>query len=450
MSSCTRDQRVAVVVVGLALVTGCGRGTPGTGASAQPGVPGTTFLVTVSPQAGGTVTSEDGRINCGQTPAARDCGPAAYGWSAVVQLVATPDPGSMFGTWAGDCSGRQQVGGRYVCLLDTSRRGADKFVAAVFGEQGRTQHANFTDPALHGREFLEWIAGKPETFECTHCHGATYAGAGIAPSCNGCHARNGWTAWQSNCSFCHGTKSAVTRAGYSVADHPTWSAPPGAVDERLTGIAAPDRTGAHGAHLSGVASDGWGFYATPFRCETCHAVPADLGHARGADARAVVSLRGAGQSGLPDDLGTYDAATGSCTTYCHGSTLRDADGAPVPAQRWSSPWAPTGLPVTWHCGTCHGGVVWTPTSYLPSGIWVLVLGPGTGRHRNHDALGCDACHYDTAGHAPPEADYVGNPAAHVNGVKDVRMPSEGPGAWDPVQGACTISCHGPVETRQWR
>jgi hypothetical protein len=447
MSPCSRIRAFAA----LAVLAGCGGSAPGTGAGARAGATGTTFLVTVVRPSRGTVISVDGQIDCGPAPAARACGPAAYDWNTVAELVATPDAGSMFGTWAGDCTGRQQVGGRYVCLLGTSRAGADKYVVAVFGEEGRAEHPNFTEPATHGREFLDWRAGKPGTFECTYCHGASCDGMGIALSCNGCHAGRGWTAWQTNCSFCHGATSPGARSGYSVTDHPDWSAPPDAVGERLTGDAAPDRTGAHQAHLSGIASDGWNIYAPPLRCETCHAVPTDLGHVRGADARAVVALRGAGQGSLPDDLGAYDAATGTCTTYCHGSTLRDADGAAMAGQAWASPWAPTDLPeVTWHCGTCHGAVVAIPSGYSPSGIFVQVLAPGTGRHRLHDGLGCHECHATTAGEPFywMPADHVANPANHVNGVKDVSIPSGG--AWDAVQGACSTECHGSAEGRQWR
>ena len=100
----------------------------------------------------------DGKIDCGSAPTATRCGPASFAWDEQAVLVATADAGYMLGTWAGDCTGRPTDGdGRYVCVLDTTRYGADKFVAAVFGPQGRTLHPNFTLPAVHGAAFRSWI-----------------------------------------------------------------------------------------------------------------------------------------------------------------------------------------------------------------------------------------------------------------------------------------------------
>lgn len=475
---------VAVSCVVSSAVLACGGGGA-TGSAARPGQTGTSYLVQVSRPTGGTITSSDGRIACGAAPAASACGPVSYAWGVEATLTATADPGFMFGTWAGDCSGRKP------CALGTAPSGADKYVVAVFGPPGRTPHENFNDPLLHGPEFLAWAAHRADSFECAYCHGGTYGGVGIAPSCNechanagspgwqtkctfchgappangkhpavssdlttcemchastvdgsgaivaggthmdgvveatggghsegfgepsvhapeffaavaegggaecqgchgstyaapiasgescnGCHERAGWTGWQTNCSFCHGATTAEARAGYAFADHPDRAAP---------------STGAHRAHLAASALSG------PFECGTCHAVPSELTHIGGRNVRAAVALAGAGQAGLPADLGTYVAAAGTCTTYCHG-------GSPSPA------WSTTGI----GCGSCHAMPPAAPHPAVPGA-----------------PTGCATCHSATV-----KADGSIDVAAgkHVNGATDVTV----------AAGTSCTTCHATI------
>jgi hypothetical protein len=474
-------------------------------------------MVTVLRPSGGTVTSSDGKINCGPASTATTCA-GAWAWNETATLVATPSAGMMLGTWAGDCFGRTLVDGKYTCFLDARTSGADKYVVTVFGEAGRTQHANFTDPALHGLEALKWIAKQPDTFECTYCHAASYAGMGIAPSCTDCHAKNGHPDWLNDCTFCHGAPPPPPPATYPGMTHPAvssdlgncfgchqgtvdqdgkiipggnhmngaidatgghaegyadpkihgrdffgaisssptqpyctgchgtsydvpiasgrscntchaaptsatppgggwngteWrsnctfchgatklayvpasdlasSAPPDALSQRLTGTAAPDRTGAHAAHLTK------GPFAGPMLCSNCHAVPSALTHISGRDVRAAVVVQGPGASG--PELGYQADAT--CATRCHGT-----NGSPA--------WTSTGLA----CSGCHEV---PPASSIHAGL-------------GSDTTVCAICHPATIT-AAGAIDVTGG--KHVNGVVD-RIDGHSAGFDDPA-------VHGPA------
>jgi predicted CxxxxCH...CXXCH cytochrome family protein len=370
----------AALVATLAGALGCSGPPPDSPAAVQqPGVVGVYFLVSVYRPTGGRIVSTDGQIDCG-TGSTR-CGPAQYAWTATATLNAVPDPGKMFGTWAGDCQYRGP------CVLDTRRYGSDKYVLAVFGPQGVVQHGNFSSQTIHGPEYLDFLGGRPDSFTCTDgsCHGADLSGRGIAPGCTSCHVTAGWTSWQTNCSFCHGTSSAQTKGGYTVGAHPEWAAPPHSVRQRLTGVIGTDRTGAHQAHLAGVTSGGLRLSA-PLACATCHSVPTDLTHVQGSQSRATVVLRGA-QASLPASLGAYDPTSGTCATYCHGAS---------PSPAWSS----TGL----QCGSCHGS---PPPGHLPF---------------QGGASGCALCHPTTV-HADGSLDVDGG--RHVDGVVQVTLTAEG-------------------------
>lgn len=295
-----RRDAVAAVVAGLLfLAIGCGGTEPSTGTSPRPGVTGTSYLVTVSRQAGGTVTSADGRIVCGTAPTAASCGPVSYGWTEAAVLTATPDAGFMFGTWAGDCTGRTKTDAGYVCILDTIRYGADKYVVAVFDTEGRAQHTNFdpsvladaADPesaTLHGSEFLASVAGKPDTFDCAYCHGSTYAGLGIAPSCNACHERAGYPGWQTSCQFCHASPPPDPHPASAIVATPGPPALPGCASCHADTVDAEGNIIPGGTHMNGQL-DGGGHedgYAAPVvhgrdffataavtptnRCQKCH------------------------------------------------------------------------------------------------------------------------------------------------------------------------------------
>lgn len=378
-----RPARLAALLV---LALGCGPSVTGDGTTErQAGTVGVSFNVTVGRPTDGRVTSADGKIRCG--PAATDnvC-TASFAWTARVTLSATPNAGFAFQNWAGDC---------YLspCILDTTRTGSDKYVVAVFVKAAQLGHPNWTSHADHGPAYFRYLGGQPNTPQCPSCHGENLQGVGIAANCWDCHRRAGWVGdWRTNCSFCHGATTAAAKAGYVFAEHPEWSAPPGAISERLTGVPAPAKTGAHQTHLRGVTAEGLRF-AAPFRCETCHPVRAS--HVRGEPAE--VALVGAGQASLPASLGTYAPATGTCATYCHGPAAPTWAGGPV------------------RCGSCHA------------------LPPATAGHppAAPDPRGCAMCHPKTV-LSDGTIDVAG--ALHVNGVLDAT-PCGGCHALPPQTGA---------------
>ena len=271
----------------------------------------------------------------------------------------------------------------------------------------------YAAPAVHGRDFFAFVSGTGGP-PCVACHGTAYdIPVAAGSSCNSCHAAAGWTGWIANCSFCHGTKDPATQAGYAVAVHPTWAAPPDAISQRLGGPAAPERAGAHAIHLTGSAVAG------PFPCGVCHTVPTTVAHVSGRDVRAAVALAPPWQAGPPDPAG-YDPATGTCATSCHGAGRSPA-------------WSSTGIA----CDGCHAV---PPATLVHTGL------SGT------DLTACAACHPATIT-AGGTIDVAGG--KHVNGMVDRvgghsagfdQPVSHGPQYLDDVAGApgaadCR-SCHG--------
>jgi predicted CxxxxCH...CXXCH cytochrome family protein len=297
-------------------------------------------------------------------------------------------------------------------------------------------HADgFGQPTLHGPQYLDDVAGVPGALRCRSCHGPTL---GYCDSCHSQPANGGWSAWESNCTFCHGTPVP----SYSDADLALGS-PPGAASQRLTGSPAPARTGKHRVHLQGKA--GYGGYP----CATCHTVPASVSHVR-ADRRAPVAIDAAAAfpglsaaelAALPSPLAVYDTTSDPprCgSNYCHGATL--AGGSPTALQsppRWSS----AGAAIN-GCAVCHG--LPPDTGKLLAADGVACATPCSNHVFHVQALtsGCDGCHH---GGAP-----VNDAGVHVNGRVDVVWPDGTTGTWDPVAGTCAVSCHANPLPRPWR
>jgi len=220
--------------------------------------------------------------------------------------------------------------------------------------------------------------------ECQSCHGADYAGAGLAEkNCRTCHtAPDG----PEDCQTCHGGEFNA--------------APP----EDLSGN---DETifpgvGAHQIHLQD--SDLW--TGNMALCENCHVVPATYdtpGHIDGNAAMAEVVF-----GGLATHNGSlapvYDAASSSCSgTYCHGGFVftlaetRNPRGYAEPTIEGNNPtmdWTDVGSGQA-ECGTCHG---LPPTGHIAA-----------------ETNECANCHAKVV---DPDLNII-NPSLHMNGQVNV-------------------------------
>ncbi len=257
----------------------------------------------------------------------------------------------------------------------------------------------FDDPAQHGGP------AKADLATCRTCHGALFDGGIVGVSCNGCH---GGTAWQSNCTLCHGLPSRAADAAFPLAPagntagvRANQAAPPmGSQDESAPGENA---VGAHLRHVSGDAALG-NRLSSPIRCDQCHGatLPAGIGH---VDGKVVIGWQTAAIgttpviTPAPVASAIPRASAVTCANYCHGATL--SGGAASKVVSWA-------VPGTAGCLTCHA----LPPAYTaPS--WHVV------------STNCTTCH----GYSSP-AGSAANLAKHVNGLVE-------------LSGAATCTtCHG--------
>jgi hypothetical protein len=240
---------------------------------------------------------------------------------------------------------------------------------------------------------------------CAFCHGADFGGGVVGVSCNACHGQFGFPDWNSNCSFCHGTRTP----GWTPAQQALAAPPQGIAGENSP---AERAVGGHQRHL-GVGAT----MSNGFACSECHpargpVVPLPPGEdTQRQHLDGVVQMAWGPIATAQGALPTWDGT--SCSNYCHGATL---PGAPRTVA-----WAP---PAPLDCNSCHEG------------------DPSTGRHPavspGHQNFACRVCH----GGAVYAVD-VADPARHVNGTIDMSsLP-----VWNPAQRSCTAVCH-PAE-RSW-
>ncbi|BDG05238.1 OmcA/MtrC family decaheme c-type cytochrome [Anaeromyxobacter oryzae] len=187
---------LALALVGAVTAAGCSGGAKSSDSGSGKGVQDGTITVTVqNGQAlngapanpslaitGGYVTSAPAGIDCGIAPHATCSAQFPAGTTVVLTATAAgTDPAFnlpfQFLGWAGDCQGDG------TCSLEGN---ADKYVLTMFAGQ-RTGHPNWTDGAVHGPKYADFVNGVPGALACTSCHGASLQGAGLAVSCSACH-----------------------------------------------------------------------------------------------------------------------------------------------------------------------------------------------------------------------------------------------------------------------
>ncbi len=296
MSLILTRRLIALIVVAVVSACGGNKPAPATGSTGeQKGVYGVSYYVSVSRPVGGTITSEDGRIDCGTAGGTKNlCDPISFAWGATATFTATPDTGQFFQSWAGDCSGAvaSGVGG---CSLNTLTYGSDKWVVAVFNPPDQLGHSRIPNPSQHSPLFFDFIKSKatpnPGAPKCTNCHGANYTGLANAPSCTACHAAAGFPNWLTDCNFCH-------RAPPATGGHA--SVPPGDVTacnecHPDTVLANGTINAASGAHMNGKMDGG---------CGGCHALPPPTGAHVAHFGLTAAELTGAEGSTGHGDLGT--------------------------------------------------------------------------------------------------------------------------------------------------
>jgi hypothetical protein len=240
---------------------------------------------------------------------------------------------------------------------------------------------------------------------CAWCHGSDLNGGVTGRSCNACHGDLGFADWRTNCTFCHGTRTA----GWTAAQLAR-AAPPAALPQLVDGHIVHEfdpayrGVGAHQAHVN------TGTFAGPVACSECHVVPANLEQPTHLNQQVDVAF------GAIASNGTAPTWTGTtCANYCHGATM------PHPETRTAPTWAP---PSTIACGDCHEA------------------NPTTGKHPAvvaQHGFECRTCHGGT--YTPTAVDKT----LHVNGTVDKNQPLIG---WDPANRTCLALCHSTAP-RSW-
>jgi len=229
------------------------------------------------------------------------------------------------------------------------------------------------------------------------------SGRGVAAAdhptaaCTNCHSHA--TGFKASCTSCHGTEGRTTYAS---------EAPPkdSLGNTTATGGTAPNRVGAHAAHLG---QKGTGALSNGVACSDCHANPpvrADHPPAtspnplrRAQLTWGALTLRAVDPwSGAPIPAGNviFNTSTQGCSaTYCHGNFTNGNNATPT--------WGGTAA-----CGSCHGTSATNPT---PTGT--------------HDVLAnganCIDCHpgYNFIVGTGPQGTTNGvDPILHINGKLD--------------------------------
>lgn len=190
-------------------------------------------------------------------------------------------------------------------------------------------------------------APHPEETACETCHGDVVGSGGtlLTPELH----IDGTVQAAAACDTCHGTG-------------PDGAPPPG-----LTGAVATTDPGVgqHAVHLAGT-----GLVDGGVPCADCHPVPVGLGDGPHLDGSTDVVF--GGDAVLAGSSASYDAASQTCTVYCHGPSL---GGGTASTPAWTDEQGgacnrchgfppPSPHPANTSCESCHGVVVGSGGSIL--------------------------------------------------------------------------------------
>src|SRR5262245_36669629 len=256
-------------------------------------------------------------------------------------------------------------------------------------------HAPFQDP--NARQIAPvWTKVGQNQADCGSCHGVPPPGHGPDTRCQTCH-RPSFIGDQPR-SPLHVNGQVDLAAGPAttcIGCHGSGDSPAPPIDVLGRSDPSLQTVGAHREHLEALHR-----LSAPVACNECHLVPAQFDSPGHVDhpPPAVVFPPDAGVLARADGaVPSYDPATATCTSYCHGSGAKlSQDTAPSVDRNPKF----NGGPGEAACGTCHG---------IPPQV------PG---HPGATLTQCANCHSKTVTPAGNIiVDSAGN-STHVNGKID--------------------------------
>lgn len=259
----------------------------------------------------------------------------------------------------------------------------------------RNHDVDYDNSSVHGLDAV--LAGS----DCRSCHGDALEGCARAPSCNNCHNQGHQDGWQTNCTYCHGA-----------GDNDT-GAPPRFLDDN--DLDRPANTFLlHSEHVS--AGD-----HPAYDCVQCHVKPQNA-LSKGHMFDLASETPGVAEVLFSGGLSKSGAfANGTCSNlYCHGTGVKNGSIAHTATSM--------------SCTSCHGD------RKVTSATAPLALSGAHIKHlttTDYASMTCGDCHGDVVS----QDTVIIGPARHVDGTKDVKMPS---GVTMDMSGkvTCTGACHG--------
>jgi predicted CxxxxCH...CXXCH cytochrome family protein len=225
----------------------------------------------------------------------------------------------------------------------------------------------------------------------------THVGSGEA-ACGSCHGLPPADHASSDCANCHG--AVVNSAGalidtarhldghVSLGDESgTCSACHGNADSP-----APIGAGLHASHVFAHNLRG------PIACSECHLLPSAVtspGHIDSPPPAEVFPAPFAGLAAADGATPTWDKAADTCTSYCHGDSLKNKDASPgrIRTVGWAN-----ATPSAQACGACHG------IPPIDAAHATGSIGPSQ----------CMSCHPATLSGF--------DPSTHIDGIVEVHTP----------------------------
>lgn len=246
---------------------------------------------------------------------------------------------------------------------------------------GRYHPDGWAAPEVHG------FAADRQQEDCLSCHGSDLAGGSAAVACDSCHT----TGWRTDCTYCHGGTDNTT----------------GAPPEDVLGETNPTSLSyaPHTAHMATTR------HAT-YDCTQCHDKPVDVlsaGHFLVGDDTPDVSAEVDFSAGLSRTSAWNGSSCGN--TYCHGNGRANGTGT---------------VGQTYSCKGCHADGTSSESA----------IAAMSGEHHLHvwdEGIDCSDCHGPTV----TSGQVLSGPATHVNGVKEVTLPS----GMTYNSNGCTGLCH---------